>query len=604
MSVSFRSQSHVAKAGEQDQAQQNAGADGAQGAIDPNVLLGPGDNGADPAFSASAAFQPVRFAPTAAQQDPAASFSAVSSVAAVVASTPTSATPAPVSTTTGTVAPHSSAVPSWVGTLSNASIAADMTAADVGGTVTYSGLETLLADVASTLTSSKTTLTASQLSDLKAIVANLNNGMTTSAYLTDVMNALVNGNAANATWTGGAASSTALGNLAVGSSATQLSELIGKWFLGTDLPSSKVIMSGYPTFSVSYSASSRPLFASTGPSMTDVNQGYLGDCYLLSSLAEVAQQNSGVISSMFTANGNNTYGVRFYINGAAEYVTVNNSLTNVFNEGTYNWASLAEKAYAQLQAGGVVTGNSVNYGNSWSTIGNGGLPECALEEITGASAITDFSAYGNSWATIVYNSSLYETNFSSGNTTATVLSTLAGDLARGDDLILSSWTSATDNAGRTTLVADHAMSIYGYDSTTGMLEIRNPWGTAPGQYWDTTFEVSLSTLLTDGDTITADNIGKSGVAAPVLTAQTATQTWKLGQTVNFALPSTTFSDPQAQKLTYSATLASGAALPSWLSFNTVTNTFTGKVPNTANALAIKVTATDSSGLSTSETFSV
>jgi hypothetical protein len=144
-----------------------------------------------------------------------------------------------------------SALPSWIARLSNASIAADMTAADVNGSVSYAGLQKLLVDLDSTVVSSNMGLTSAELSDLKTIVANLNNGMTTSSYLTWVMNALVNGNASNATWTGGAASSTNLGNLASGSSATQLSELIGKWFLGTDLPSSKVSMSGYSSFSVS-----------------------------------------------------------------------------------------------------------------------------------------------------------------------------------------------------------------------------------------------------------------------------------------------------------------------------------------------------------------
>src|SRR5262249_19382195 len=151
-------------------------------------------------------------------------------------------------------------------------IAADMKAADVNGTVTYAGLEKLIADLDATLSSSKTSLTGAELSDLKTITKNLNNGMTTSSYLTTIMNDLVNGNPANKTWTGGAASSTALGNLAVGFSATQLSELNGKWFLGTDLPSSEVVMSGYPGFSVSYSAVSSPLFASSGPSMNDINQ--------------------------------------------------------------------------------------------------------------------------------------------------------------------------------------------------------------------------------------------------------------------------------------------------------------------------------------------
>jgi hypothetical protein len=276
---------------------------------------------------------------------------------------------------------------------------------------------------------------------------------------------------------------------------------------------------------------------------------------------------------MFTANGNNTYGVRFYVNGAAEYVTVNNQLANggyEFNYGTNIWASLAEKAYAQLQAGGVVTGNSVNFGNSYSTIGNGGWPAYALEEITGASAITNFYASGSTWSTYVENSSFRVTSFSSGSSTQSILATLVSDLSQGDDLILSSYTNATDSAGRQTLVADHAMSIYGYDGTTGMLEIRNPWGTAAGQYWDTTFEVSLNTLLAAGDIVTADNIGTNvHPQAPTLASQTATQTWKHGQTVNFTLATNTFTDPQHQALTYAATLANGAALPSWLHFNSL-----------------------------------
>ena len=532
------------------------------------------------------------------------SATAASSVETALSETVSSA-----STPIGTAATGSAAMPSWINTLQNASIANDMIAADVNGTVTYAGIEKLIADLDSSLASSGTSLTASEFSDLKTVAANLNNGMETPAYLTSIMNALVNGNAANASWTGGAASSTSLGNLAVGSSATQLSELNDKWFLGTDLPSSKVTMSGDPSFSVSYSADSCPLFGANGPSMSDINQGDLGDCYFLSSLAEVAQQNSSIISSMFTSNGNGTYGVRFYVDGTAEYVTVNNLLAdggNIFNYGSDIWASLAEKAYAQLQTGGAVTGNFIS-GNSWSAVGNGGDPEYALEEITGASAITDFCADGSSWETVVYNSSLDETSFSSRASTASVLDTLVSDLSKGDDLVLGSCTNA-ESSGYQTLVADHAMSIYGFDSGTDLLEIRNPWGTEAGQYWDTTFEVGLGTLLSDGDTITVDDAGAgqsqqaSQASPPTVTAQTAIQTWKFGETVNFALASNTFTDPQGESLTYKATQANGTALPSWLRFNAATQTFTGTPPVGSANLSIKVTATDTSGLSASEIF--
>ncbi len=416
--------------------------------------------------------------------------------------------------------------PSWIGSLATASIASDMSAAIVKGQVTYSGLLTLLNDVASTLSSSNTTLSAAQFSDLRKIAANLNNGVTTSSYLTGIMNSLVAGSKANATWTDGKASSTSLGNLAAGSSATQFSELIGKWLLGTDLPSSQVIESG-SRFSVSYSNVSGPLFGAGGPSMSDINQGQLGDCYLLAGLAEVAYQNPAAITSMITNNGNNTYGVQFYINGVANYVTANASLADggsIFNSGTNIWASLVEKAYTQLQASGAITGNlSANYGNSWSTIGNGGNPAYTLEEITGASTVTQFQSTGCAWTNATYNSSLTITASSAGISLTAVQSTMVADLAGGYDLVLSSCTNAKDSSGKTTLVADHAMSIYGYDAATSMFEIRNPWGTAARQSWDTTFEVSLSTLLADRDTITVANIASSTVTpvTPALTGQTS-----------------------------------------------------------------------------------
>ena len=576
----------------------NSGADGASGASGSSSFS---FDAYAPAFSmnpAAPSFQQPAFQPVPSF----ASFSAVSPVSATApATTGASGTGASAPTATTVATTGSTPVPTWVSTLQTASNAADMSAADVNGTVTYAGLENLLNDLDSTLSSSKSTLTSAEFSDLKTIVTDLNNGMSTSAYLTNIMTSLVDGNAANATWTGGAASSTTLGNLAAGSSATQLSELVGKWVMGTDTPSTKVSVDG-SNFSVSYSASSKPLFAASGPSMSDINQGALGDCFLLSSLAEVACQNSGVISSMFTSNGNNTYGVKFYVDGVADYVTVNNSLASSVNSGADIWASLAEKAYTQLQTSGIVTGAGLNDGNSYSTIGNGGAPEFALEEITGASKITDFMAAGTSWYNISYNSSLAYTGYTSGNSTTSVLNALVADLAHGDDVILSSYTNAS-SGGKTTLVADHAMSVYGFDSTTGELEVRNPWGTESGQSWDTTFEVSLSTLLADGDTITTDNIGTKP-SAPVLTAQTANQTWKVGQAASFTLASNTFTDPQGSALTYSATLSNGAALPSWLLFNGTTGTFIAKVPTTATGLSIMVKATDSAGLSATETFSV
>ena len=66
----------------------------------------------------------------------------------------------------------------------------------------------------------------------------------------------------------------------------------------------------------------------------------------------------------------------------------------------------------------------------------------------------------------------------------------------------------------------------------------------------------------------------------------------------------TFTDPQNETLSYTASQSKGQPLPSWLSFNVATDTFSGTVPAGLESLTLKVTATDTSGLSASETFGV
>jgi hypothetical protein len=93
-------------------------------------------------------------------------------------------------------------------------------------------------------------------------------------------------------------------------------------------------------------------------------------------------------------------------------------------------------------------------------------------------------------------------------------------------------------------------------------------------------------------------------SSPDVAAPTPGQQWQAGQTVSLALPKGTFTDPQGEAMTYSATQTNGQALPGWLSFNAATDSFSGTAPITAQMLGLKVTATDTSGLSVSENFLV
>jgi VCBS repeat-containing protein len=92
--------------------------------------------------------------------------------------------------------------------------------------------------------------------------------------------------------------------------------------------------------------------------------------------------------------------------------------------------------------------------------------------------------------------------------------------------------------------------------------------------------------------------------APVLAAQTATRNATVGSTFSYALPASTFTDVDSgDTLTYTATSSTGTALPSWLSFNATTRTFSG-TPTTAGTYGVRVTATDLAGLAASETFNI
>ena len=128
----------------------------------------------------------------------------------VGATTTTGATTSAGSTTTKT-----NSTPSWITSLQDPKLKADM--ASRYNSITAGDMAAALGDLASEVNSSTSkTLTASQFADLKSIASNI--GSTgASSYLQFITNAFVNGNAANAWWTGGAAKSVALGNLAAGS---------------------------------------------------------------------------------------------------------------------------------------------------------------------------------------------------------------------------------------------------------------------------------------------------------------------------------------------------------------------------------------------------
>jgi hypothetical protein len=129
----------------------------------------------------------------------------------------------------------------------------------------------------------------------------------------------------------------------------------------------------------------------------DINQGYIGDCFLLASIGEIARVSPAMIKHMIKDNKDGTYTVTLYqkegglwagIKSAfgdpsfkAVAVTVDgnfpaggsaspNAGQDVVGGKKEIWPQLIEKAYAKLHGG-------------YSGIDKGGSPQDALEALTG-----------------------------------------------------------------------------------------------------------------------------------------------------------------------------------------------------------------------------
>jgi glucose/arabinose dehydrogenase len=90
---------------------------------------------------------------------------------------------------------------------------------------------------------------------------------------------------------------------------------------------------------------------------------------------------------------------------------------------------------------------------------------------------------------------------------------------------------------------------------------------------------------------------------PVVANALASQTVTAGTALTFAIPEDAFADANGDTLTFTATRSDGQPLPSWLSFDPETRTFSGTPDDgDVSRIAVTVTARDPDGASTTDSF--
>ena len=212
-------------------------------------------------------------------------------------------------------------------------------------------------------------MTASKFAALKDFVSELNatGGISVSAYVQQIAGDVIDGNFGNATWNGGASTAIKLGDLSDSLEPnTQADDLIDEWFLGANLPSLSLSALGQSNLNPTYQNSTLPLYGPTGtPTYEDINQGYLGDCYLVSSLGrnraqgprrdrghdhEQRQRHVMASASWSTANRTMSRSIPNFRSWARATLGPTARPSNSPTGAADDWVALIEKAYAELNA--------------------------------------------------------------------------------------------------------------------------------------------------------------------------------------------------------------------------------------------------------------
>ncbi|HEY4329296.1 MAG TPA: C2 family cysteine protease [Phycisphaerae bacterium] len=192
-------------------------------------------------------------------------------------------------------------------------------------------------------------------------------------------------------------------------------------------------------------------FWGLGPTMNDINQTVLSDCYFLAPLASLAQTEPARLMNMGVDLGDGTYAVRFVRNGVTSFVRVDGDIAAggwswgvafvVPGVDGNLWGSIFEKAYAFFR-NGQNTYASLNFGYQSTTFFDLGLSNTAISASSGDS---------------------------------TILTLINFQLSSGHAMAANTYSSIIGGAP---LIASHVYSVIGafLQAGTVMIQLRNPWG--------------------------------------------------------------------------------------------------------------------------------
>jgi fibronectin type 3 domain-containing protein len=188
----------------------------------------------------------------------------------------------------------------------------------------------------------------------------------------------------------------------------------------------------------------------TGPVMGDINQGEVGDCYFLSSLAAFANVKPQMLQQSAVDLGDGTFAVQFFKNGSAQYVRVNDQFpagpfagldyAHMGSNGTI-WGMVLEKAFCYFRTGA----------NTYNSINSGWMGE----------VYSDFN---------ISSTNFFPSNYSESAFFSMVSSALASNKA----------VTLGTSGSPPNLVEDHAYTLVSCTQDgNGVTQyvVRNPWGT-------------------------------------------------------------------------------------------------------------------------------